>query len=134
MNSLQNLLGLSFSSKSNNIQSSFQTAHDKAVTLISKMNDKISEKEEEVKKIQSEIKDIENIKAQANKFVDNLKSILVMYRIKETFEYLVDDCNDFCSVHDALEMDTDMPCGMEVKFLQVVKKGLFLGVTVLLKL
>ena len=51
--------------------------HDKAVTLISKMNDKISEKEEEVKKIQSEIKDIENIKAQANKFVGNLKSILV---------------------------------------------------------
>lgn len=77
MNSLQDLLGLSFNSKLNNIQSSFQTAHDKAVVLISKMNDKISEKEEEVKKIQSEIKDIENIKAQANKFVGNLKSILV---------------------------------------------------------
>lgn len=77
MNSLQDLFGLSFNSKLNNIQSSFQTAHDKAVVLISKMNDKISEKEEEVKKIQSEIKDIENIKAQANKFVDNLKSILV---------------------------------------------------------
>lgn len=45
MNSLQNLFGLSFSSKLNNIQ--------------------------------SEIKDIENIKAQANKFVGNLKSILV---------------------------------------------------------
>ena len=77
MNSLQDLFGLSFYSKLNNIQSSFQTAHDKAVVLISKMNDKISEKEEEVKKIQSEIKDIENIKAQANKFVGNLKSILV---------------------------------------------------------
>ena len=77
MNSLQNLFDLSFSAKLNNIQSSFQTAYDKAVTLISKMNDKISEKEEEVKKIQSEIKDIENIKAQANKFVGNLKSILV---------------------------------------------------------
>lgn len=77
MSSLQDLFGLSFSSKLNSIQSSFQTARDKAVTLISKMNDKISEKEEEVKKIQSEIKDIENIKAQANKFVDNLKSILV---------------------------------------------------------
>mgnify|MGYP006394788561 FL=1 len=77
MNSLQNLFGLSFSSKLNSIQSSFQTAYDKAVTLISKMNDKISEKEEEVKKIQSEIKDIENIKTQANKFVGNLKSILV---------------------------------------------------------
>ena len=45
MNSLQNLFGLSFSSKLNSIQSSFQTAQDKAVTLISKMNDKISEKE-----------------------------------------------------------------------------------------
>ncbi len=77
MNSLQDLFGLSFNSKLNSIQSSFQTAHDKAVALISKMNDKISEKEEEVKKIQSEIKDIENIKAQANKFVGNLKSILV---------------------------------------------------------
>lgn len=77
MNSLQDLFGLSFNSKLNNIQSSFQTAHEKAVVLISKMNDKISEKEEEVKKIQSEIKDIENIKAQANKFVGNLKSILV---------------------------------------------------------
>ena len=77
MNSLQNLFDLSFSAKLNNIQSSFQTAYDKAVTLISKMNDKISEKEEEVKKIQSEIKDIENIKAQADKFVTNLKSILV---------------------------------------------------------
>lgn len=77
MNSLQDLFGLSFNSKLNNIQSSFQTAHDKAVVLISKMNDKISEKEEEVKKIQSEIKDIENIKAQANKFAGNLKSILV---------------------------------------------------------
>ena len=77
MNSLQDLFGLSFNSKLNSIQSSFQTAHDKVVTLISKMNDKISEKEEEVKKIQSEIKDIENIKAQADKFVGNLKSILV---------------------------------------------------------
>lgn len=77
MNSLQNLFGLSFSSKLNSIQSSFQIAHDKAVALISKMNDKISEKEEEIKKIQSEIKDIENIKAQADKFVGNLKSILV---------------------------------------------------------
>lgn len=77
MNSLQDLFGLSFNSKLNSIQSSFQTAHDKAVVLISKMNDKISEKEEEVKKIQSEIKDIESIKAQANKFVGNLKSILV---------------------------------------------------------
>ena len=33
-----------------------------------------------------------------------------MYKVKETFEYLVEDCNDFCSVRDALEMDTSMPC------------------------
>lgn len=33
-----------------------------------------------------------------------------MYKVKETFEYLVDDSDDFCSVHDALEMDTSMPC------------------------
>ena len=33
-----------------------------------------------------------------------------MYRVKETFEYLVDDSDDFCSVHDALEMDSNMPC------------------------
>lgn len=33
-----------------------------------------------------------------------------MYKVKETFEYLVENCNNFCSVHDALEMDTSMPC------------------------
>ena len=33
-----------------------------------------------------------------------------MYKIKETFEYLVNDPNNFCSVHDVLEMDTSMLC------------------------
>lgn len=33
-----------------------------------------------------------------------------MYKVKETFEYLVNDPNNFCSIHDALEMDTSMPC------------------------
>ncbi len=33
-----------------------------------------------------------------------------MYKVKETFEYLIEDQDDFCSVHDALEMDTSMPC------------------------
>ena len=33
-----------------------------------------------------------------------------MYKVKETFEYLVNDPNNFCSVYDALEMDTSMPC------------------------
>lgn len=30
-----------------------------------------------------------------------------MYKVKETFEYLVNDPNNFCSVYDALEMDND---------------------------
>ena len=33
-----------------------------------------------------------------------------MHKIKETFEYLINDPNNFCSVHDVLEMDTSMPC------------------------
>lgn len=33
-----------------------------------------------------------------------------MYKVKETFEYLVNDPNNFCSVHDALEMDINMTC------------------------
>lgn len=33
-----------------------------------------------------------------------------MYKVRETFEYLVNDPNNFCSVHDALEIDTCMPC------------------------
>lgn len=33
-----------------------------------------------------------------------------MYKVKETFEYLVDDCNDFCSVHDALDTSMSYPC------------------------
>ena len=33
-----------------------------------------------------------------------------MYKVKETFEYLVENQDDFCSVYDALEMDTSMPC------------------------
>lgn len=74
--SLKSTFGISFDSKLANIKSSFQTAHDNAIKLIAKMNDKISKKKEEVKKIQNEIKDIENIKNQADKFVTNLKSIL----------------------------------------------------------
>lgn len=33
-----------------------------------------------------------------------------MYKVRETFEYLVNDPNNFCSVHDALEMDISLPC------------------------
>lgn len=31
-----------------------------------------------------------------------------MYRIKETFEYLVDDCNDFCSVQDMIDCEKEL--------------------------
>ena len=37
---------------------------------------------------------------------------------KETFEYLVNDPNNFCSVHDALEMDTSMPDDIADKYLE----------------
>lgn len=33
-----------------------------------------------------------------------------MYKVKETFEYLVDDCNNFCSVYDALDINMPYPC------------------------
>lgn len=47
-----------------------------------------------------------------------------MYKVKETFEYLVNDPNNFCSVHDALEMDTSMPCPCwEGSKVPVNKKG-----------
>lgn len=35
---------------------------------------------------------------------------IFLLNVKETFEYFVNDPNNFCSVHDALEMDTSMPC------------------------
>lgn len=57
-----------------------------------------------------------------------------MYKIKETFEYLVNDPNNFCSVHDALEMDTSMPCpcwdGSKVPVNEKEKKNLSHGVIV----
>ena len=31
-----------------------------------------------------------------------------MYKVKETFEYLVDDCNDFCSVQDVLDFEASL--------------------------
>ena len=33
-----------------------------------------------------------------------------MYKVKETFEYFVEDCTNFCSVRDTLEMEASMPC------------------------
>lgn len=31
-----------------------------------------------------------------------------MYKVKETFEYLVDDCNNFCSVQDVLDFEASL--------------------------
>lgn len=40
------------------------------------MNTEIASKESSIKELQNEIKDIENIKAQADNFITNLKNIL----------------------------------------------------------
>lgn len=72
-----NIFGSSFDSRFNEIKSSFQTAHDKASKLIEEMNTKISEKKEEISKIQDDITSIETLKGQTSKFLSNLKSILV---------------------------------------------------------
>lgn len=57
-----------------------------------------------------------------------------MYKVKETFEYLVNDPNNFCSVHDALEMNTSMPCpcwdGSKVPVNKKEKKNISHGVIV----
>ena len=59
------------------IKSTFQSTHDKTASLIEQMNTEITSKESSIKELQDEIKDIESIKAQADNFVANLKSILV---------------------------------------------------------
>jgi SMC interacting uncharacterized protein involved in chromosome segregation len=56
--------------------SSIKSTHDKTTSLIERMNTKITSKESSIKELQNEIKDIENIKAQADNFVVNLKNIL----------------------------------------------------------
>ena len=40
------------------------------------MNTEIASKESSIKELQNEIKDIENIKSQADNFITNLKNIL----------------------------------------------------------
>lgn len=54
----------------------FQSTHDKAASLIERMNTEITSKENSIKELQYEIKEIEDIKAQADNFVTNLKNIL----------------------------------------------------------
>lgn len=31
-----------------------------------------------------------------------------MYKVKETFEYFVDDCNDFCSLQDVIDWEKEL--------------------------
>ena len=71
-----NIFGSSFDSRFNKIKSSFQVAHDNASKLIEEMNTKISEKKEEISKIQDDITNIETLKGQTSKFLSNLKGIL----------------------------------------------------------
>lgn len=56
--------------------SSIKSAHDKTASLIERMNTEITSKENSIKELQYEIKEIESIKAQADNFVTNLKNIL----------------------------------------------------------
>lgn len=65
-----------FTNELSNIKSTFQSTHDKTVSLIEQMNTEIVSKENSIKELQNEIKDIENIKAQADNFVANLRNIL----------------------------------------------------------
>ena len=65
-----------FTDELSSIKSAFQSTHDKAASLIERMNTEITSKENSIKELQNEIKDIESIKAQANNFVTNLKNIL----------------------------------------------------------
>ena len=58
------------------IKSTFQSTHDKTASLIERMNTEIASKESSIKELQNEIKDIENIKTQADNFIANLKNIL----------------------------------------------------------
>lgn len=65
-----------FADKLSSIKSTFQSTHDKTVSLIERMNTEITSKENSIKELQYEIKEIESVKAQANNFVTNLKNIL----------------------------------------------------------
>lgn len=65
-----------FTDELSSIKSAFQSAHDKTISLIEKMNIEIASKESSIKELQNEIKDIESVKTQADNFITNLKSIL----------------------------------------------------------
>lgn len=61
-----------FTDELSSIKSAFQSTHDKTASLITE----ITSKENSIKELQYEIKEIEDIKAQADNFVTNLKNIL----------------------------------------------------------
>lgn len=65
-----------FTDELSSIESAFQSIHDKTTSLIERMNTEIVSKENSIKELQYEIKEIENIKVQADNFVANLKNIL----------------------------------------------------------
>ena len=65
-----------FTDELSSIKSAFQSTHDKTASLIERMNTEIASKESSIKELQNEINDIENIKAQADNFITNLKNIL----------------------------------------------------------
>ena len=65
-----------FTDELSSIKSTFQSTHDKTTSLIERMNTEITSKENSIKELQYEIKEIEDIKAQADNFVTNLKNIL----------------------------------------------------------
>ena len=65
-----------FTDELSSIKSAFQSTNDKVTSLIERMDTEITSKENSIKELQNEIKDIESIKSQADKFVTNLKNIL----------------------------------------------------------
>ena len=69
-------LNKTFTDELSSIKSIFHSTHDKTASLIERMNTEIASKESSIKELQNEIKDIENIKTQADNFIANLKNIL----------------------------------------------------------
>ena len=65
-----------FTDELSSIKSAFQSTHDKTALLIERMNTEIASKENSIKELQNEIKDIESVKTQADNFIANLKNIL----------------------------------------------------------
>ena len=65
-----------FTDELSSIKSAFQSTHDKTASLIERMNTEITSKENCIKEVQYEVKEIESIKDKADNIVTNLKNIL----------------------------------------------------------